>query len=79
MAFSEETKPSGRGPGRPKTGRKKNKLRLIRYHPKNWDTSCKHNSFNIDEVTFRLENNLPLDDLFDKLHNKYERKPKNDD
>ena len=57
-------------------GRKKgvkNKQRLIQYKPKKWDTSFKNNSYNIDEITFRFENNLPIDDLIDTLANRYSK------
>ena len=57
--------------GRPKGS--KNKQRLIRYKKKEWQRTTMHNTFNQEEIEHRLNNNLPLDDLFDKLDNKYSR------
>ena len=57
--------------GRPKGS--KNKQRLIRYKKKEWQKTTMHNTFNQEEIEHRLNNNLPLDDLFDKLDSKYSK------
>lgn len=56
--------------GRPKGV--KNKDRLIKYHPKRWE-SRKHKIYNQDYVIYLLENNLPLDDYIDTLNSKYSK------
>lgn len=61
---------SGNG-GRPKGS--KNKQRLIRYKKKEWQKSTIHNTFDQEEIEHRLNNNLPLDDLFDRFEKKYSR------
>ena len=67
----------GRRPGRPKgSGVQKKPEKLIQYRPKYWK-KAKYSYYDAEEVTFRLENNLPLDDLIDKFKGKYESK--NDD
>lgn len=77
MAFEKGHKV--KGGGRPKGTKTSEKQKLIQYKPKYWQKSM-HSTYDIEEVTFRLENNLPLDDLIDKLNNKYgKRKTKNDD
>jgi hypothetical protein len=67
----------GKGGGRKKGS--KARFKLIRYSPKVWSTSFKNNSYNIDEITHRLENNLPIDDLVDKLVNRYSKPNKKKD
>jgi len=57
--------------GRQKGG--KNKQLLIRYSPKEWVKVTKHNTFNQEQITWRLENNLPIDDLIDIMENKWKR------
>ena len=52
-------------------GRKKgskNKNTLIRYTPKYWEKAMSRKMYNIEEITYRLENNLPLDDYLDTLN-----------
>ena len=68
MAFEEGHKSKGK---RPKGG--KNKQRLIKYSPKKWLKISSHNTHNQDEITHRLENNLPIDDLIDIMNEKYSR------
>jgi len=56
-------------------GRKKgtkNKIHLIRYIPKKWDTSFRGNAYDMEEVDWRLQNNLPLDDLIDTMNSKWD-------
>ena len=43
---------------------------------KTWDTRYRGQTFNQEEVTYRLENNLPIDDLYDTLNNRYTHKGK---
>ena len=57
--------------GRPKGT--KNKQRLIRYSPKVWVKITKHNTYNQEQITWRLENNLAIDDLVDIMDKKYNR------
>ena len=73
MPFKKGENGSG---GRKKGG--KNKQRLIRYKPKNWTKTTIHNTFDQEEIEHRLNNNLPLDDLFDKLDSKYGKRKNND-
>ena len=49
------------------------------FYTKTWDTSFRGNTFDIEEITHRLENNLAIDDLFDKLDKRYKRKDGNKD
>lgn len=56
---------------------KKNKnLSIDRHHyaGKKWEKNPSKRALDIDEVTFRLENDLPVDDLYDKIkyYEKYE-------
>jgi hypothetical protein len=73
MPFEKGYKPEG---GSRKKGGK-NKQRLIRYTPKEWKKTM-HSYYDVDEVNFRLENNLPLGDYIDTLNSKYRRR-KNDE
>jgi len=41
---------------------------------KTWDTRYRGQTLNQEEVIYRIENNLPIDDLYSKLDNKYKRK-----
>ena len=57
-------------------GRKKgskNKQRLIQYKPKNWDTSFKRQSYNQEEINWRIQNDLPIDDIIDTMNSKYDK------
>jgi hypothetical protein len=51
----------------------KNKQRLIRYSPKEWENITKHNIYDQEEIEHRLNNNLPIDDLIDIMNEKYSR------
>lgn len=44
------------------------------FYAKEWDTSYRTYALNQDEINYRLENNLPIDDLYDTLDKKYKRK-----
>ena len=57
--------------GRPKGT--KNKQRLIRYSPKEWENITKHNIYDQEEIEHRLNNNLPIDDLIDTMNEKYSK------
>lgn len=59
-----------------KKGTKNGAQSLTRYYPKKWNTTFKHNAYNIEEIEHRLNNDLPIDDLIDKLANKYSHKKK---
>jgi len=76
MPFEKGHNYGGKG-GRPKSNKKKNKQRLIQYKPKHWQKSM-HSYYDVDEINHRLENNLPLDDIFDSFKGKFERKNNND-
>lgn len=43
------------------------------FYAKEWDTSFRTNTLNQEEVLYRINNNLPLDDLYSTLDNKYKR------
>lgn len=43
---------------------------------KTWDTRYRGQTLNQEEVIYRIENNLPLDDLYNILNNRYKHKPK---
>jgi hypothetical protein len=62
--------------GRPKGI--KNKQRLIRYSPKEWEKITKHNVYNQAEIEHRLNNNLPIDDIIDIMDEKYSRNKNGD-
>lgn len=52
----------------------KGKNTIKRYfYNKAWDTSFKTATLNQEEIIRRLENNLPIDDLYDTLDSKYKR------
>ena len=70
MPFEKGHTPYPNG-GRKKGG--KNKQRLIRYKKKEWQKSTSHNTFDQEEIEHRLNNNLPLDDIFDRFETKYSR------
>ena len=62
-----------------KTNRKqtnsKSKNTIKKYFlTKTWDTSFRGQTLNQEEIIHRLENNLPIDDLYSKLDNRYKRK-----
>ena len=57
--------------GRPKGS--KNKQRLIRYSPKTWVKITKHNTYNQEQIIWRLENNLPINDIIDIMDSKYKK------
>ncbi len=57
--------------GRPKGV--KNKQRLIRYSPKEWEKITKHNIYDQDEIIWRLENNLDITEIIDTMNEKYSR------
>ena len=46
---------------------------------KTWDTSFRGYTLNQEEIIHRLENNLPIDDLYSKLDSRYKRKNVNDE
>lgn len=56
----------------------KGKHSIKRYFiDKRWDTSYRTYSFNQEEIIHRIENNLPIDDLYANLDKKYNtNKPK---
>ena len=58
--------------GRQKGG--KNKQHLIRYSPKKWEKISKHNIYDQEEIIWRLENNLSIEDMIDTLNEKYSKK-----
>ena len=62
--------------GRPKGI--KNKQRLIRYTPKEWEKITKHNIYDQAEIEHRLNNNLPIDDIIDTMNEKYSRNKNGD-
>ncbi len=57
--------------GRPKGS--KNKQRLIRYSPKEWEKITKHNIYDQEEIIWRLENNLDITEIIDTMNEKYSR------
>ncbi len=57
--------------GRPKGS--KNKQRLIKYSPKYWKKITTHNIYDQEEIIWRLENNLPIEDIIDIMDKKYRR------
>lgn len=57
--------------GRPKGT--KNKQRLIRYSPKEWEKITKHNIYDQEEIIWRLENNLDITEIIDTMNEKYSR------
>lgn len=57
--------------GRPKGS--KNKKILITYKKKKWYTAFRLNSYNINDVEHRLNNDLPMDDLSENMDRKYNR------
>ena len=62
--------------GRPKGI--KNKQRLIRYSPKEWENITKHNIYDQEEIEHRLNNNLPIDDIIDIMNEKYSKNKNGD-
>ena len=57
-------------------GRKKgtkNKQRLIRYSPKEWEKITKHNIYDQEDIIWRLENNLDIKEIIDTMNEKYSR------
>ena len=68
MGFEKGHKGNG---GRPKGS--KNKQRLIRYSPKVWEKINSANTYNQEQIIWRLENNLPIDDLIDIMDSKWSR------
>ena len=68
MAFEKGHKSNG---GRPPGS--KNKQRLIRYSHKVWSKAAKHNIYNQEAIIWRLENNLPIDDIIDIMDSKYKK------
>lgn len=44
------------------------------FYARKWDTSYRGYTLNQDEINYRLENNLPIDDLYDILDKKYKHK-----
>ena len=70
MPFEKGHK-GGQG-GRQKGGT--NKQHLIRYSPKKWEKISKHNIYDQEEIIWRLENNLPIEDMIDTLNEKYSKK-----
>lgn len=57
--------------GRKKGG--KNKQRLIRYSPKEWENITKHNIYDQEKVIWMLENNLDITEIIDIMDTKYSR------
>lgn len=57
--------------GRKKGG--KNKQRLIRYSPKEWENITKHNIYDQEKVIWMLENNLDITEIIDIMDEKYSR------
>lgn len=55
----------------PRGPRKKSKNSISRYYPKQWDKSARTLNLDIDEVDYRLYNDLPLDDIIDEILNKH--------
>ncbi len=51
----------------------KNKQRLIRYSPKKWEKITKHNTYDQEEIIWRLENNLDITEMIDTMNEKYNR------
>ena len=43
---------------------------------KTWDTRYRGQTLNQEEIEHRLNNNLPIDDLYSKLDNRYTHKGK---
>lgn len=74
MAFEKGHKIKG---GRKKGG--KNHFHLIRYTPKHWDTSFRNSTYDLEEMEHRINNDLPIDDLIDKMNSKYIQKKKRKD
>ena len=62
--------------GRKKGG--KNKQRLIRYSPKEWENITKHNIYDQEKIIWMLENNLDITEVIDTMNEKYS-KDKNGD
>lgn len=55
-------------------GLTKGKDSIKRYfYAKEWDKSYTTYTLNQEEIIHRIENNLPIDDLYDTLDNKYKR------
>ena len=46
------------------------------FYAKKWDTSYKTYTLNQEEVIRRIENGLPIDDLYDTLDKKYNKNKK---
>ena len=63
--------------GRPKGT--KNKQRLIRYSPKEWEKITKHNIYDQEEIIWRLENNLDITEVIDTMNEKYSRDKNGDE
>lgn len=60
--------------GRKKGG--KNKQRLIRYSPKEWENITKHNIYDQEKVIWMLENNLDITEIIDIMDKKYSKNKK---
>lgn len=54
----------------PRKKTKKHRSNIERFFEKQWDKSNRQLSLDVDEVNHRLYNDLPLDDLLDKIINK---------
>ena len=60
--------------GRKKGG--KNKQRLIRYSPKEWENITKHNIYDQEKIIWMLENNLDITEVIDIMDKKYSKNKK---
>jgi len=60
--------------GRQKGG--KNKQRLIRYSPKEWQNITKHNIYDQEKIIWMLENNLDITEVIDIMDKKYSKNKK---
>ena len=60
--------------GRKKGG--KNKQRLIRYSPKEWEKITTHNIYDQEKIIWMLENNLDITEVIDTMNEKYSKNKK---
>ncbi len=51
----------------------KNKQRLIRYSPKEWENITKHNIYDQEKIIWMLENNLDITEVIDIMNEKYNK------
>ena len=58
------------GMGRRQKGGK-NKQRLIRYSPTEWQNITKHNIYDQEKIIWMLENNLDITEVIDIMDKKY--------